>query len=94
MFVQEDAWAIQKKLKAEIDNSSKAHIQIRFWYDGKLVIQYGIRRGSRELGHGHINKDMMLTQSECRTFRQCQMSVDEYVEILKEKGVIVSQQRS
>lgn len=87
-LVQEDAWAIQKKLKAEVDHSSKHHIQVKFWYNGILVIQFGIRRGSGELGHGHLPKDMQISQKECRTFRQCGMSVEKYIEILKGKGFI------
>jgi hypothetical protein len=87
-FVQEDAWAIQKKLKAEVDNSSKHHTQIKFWHEGILVIQFGIRRVSAELGHGHLPKDMMLSQKDCRTFRQCSMYLQDYIQILKSKGII------
>ena len=87
-LVQEDAWAIQKKLKAEVDNSSRHHIQVKFWHNGTLVIQFGIRRGSGELGHGHLPKDMQISQKECRTFIQCGISVEQYIEMLRTKGFI------
>lgn len=85
-FVQSDAWAIQKKLKAEVDNSARRHILVKFWHNGILAIQFGIRRGSSELGHGYIPKEMKISQKECREFRDCTMSVEKYVEILQEKG--------
>jgi len=88
-LVQSDAWAIQEKLKAEIDNSARRHILIKFWHNGVLAIQFGIRRGSGELGHGYIPKEMKISQKECREFRKCNISVEAYVEILKSKGHIV-----
>ena len=87
-FVQSDAWAIQEKLKAEVEVGSRIHTKVKFWHNGKLVIQFGIRRGSKELGHGHLPKDMKISQMECREFRQCSISVPQYIEILKSKGHI------
>lgn len=88
MFVQSDAWAIQKKLEAQVEDGRGPHTQVKFWHNGVLVIQFGIRRGSGELGHGHLPKDMKISQKECREFRQCSLSVQGYVEILRQKGVI------
>jgi hypothetical protein len=87
-FVQEDAWAIQAKLKAEVDKGSRIHTKVRFWHNGVLVIQFGIRKGSGELGHGHLPKEMKISQKECREFRVCHMTVEEYIAILREKGII------
>lgn len=87
-LVQSDAWAIQEKLKAEVDNSARRHILVKFWHNGVLAIQFGIRRGSGELGHGYLPKEMKISQKECREFRKCNISVEAYVEILKSKGHI------
>jgi hypothetical protein len=87
-FVQSDAWAIQKKLGAEVHESTRHHILIRFWHKGVIATQFGIRRGSGELGHGHIPKDMKISQKECREFRKCNISLEEYVNILQDKGYI------
>ena len=87
-LVQSDAWAIQEKLKAEIDNTARRHILVKFWHNGVIAIQFGIRRGSGELGHGYIPKEMKISQKQCREFRQCSISVEAYVEILKSKGLI------
>jgi hypothetical protein len=87
-LVQSDAWAIQEKLKAEVDNTARRHILVKFWHNGVLAIQFGIRRGSGELGHGHLPRDMKISQKDCRLFRKCDMSVEQYIEILKSKGHI------
>jgi len=87
-LVQSDAWAIQKKLDAEVDNSARRHILVKFWHNGVLAIQFGIRRGSGELGHGHIPKEMKISQKECREFIKCNISVGQYVQILQSKGHI------
>ena len=87
-LIASDGWAIQKKLDAEVDNSARRHILVKFWHNGVLAIQFGIRRGSGELGHGHIPKDMKISQKECKEFRQCSLSLEAYVEILKSKGII------
>jgi hypothetical protein len=83
-----DAWAIQKKLKAEVDSSARRHILVKFWHKGILLVQFGIRRGSGELGHGFIPREMKISQKQCREFRQCTLSVEAYLEILKSKGLV------
>lgn len=88
MFVQEDAWAIQKKLGAEVEKGSRNHTMIRFRVNGVIACQFGIRRSSKDVGHGYIPKEMKISQKECREFRQCTMSVDTYITILREKGVL------
>lgn len=87
-LIASDGWAIQKKLGAEVDNSARRHILVKFWHNGVMVIQFGIRRGSGELGHGHIPNDMKISQRECKEFRKCNISVDQYIEILKSKNLI------
>jgi hypothetical protein len=87
-LIASDGWAIQKKLGAEVDNSARRHILVKFWYNGVMVIQFGIRRGSGELGHGHIPNDMKISQKECKEFRKCNISVEQYIEILKGKNLI------
>jgi hypothetical protein len=89
-FVQEDAWAIQKKLKADVEHG-RGHDLVKFRHNGVLVVQFGIRRASKEKGHGYIPSEMKISQKECREFRQCTMSVEEYLEILRGKGFIAAQ---
>ena len=87
-FVQSDAWAIQKKLKAQTFEGRKPHTLVQFRHNGVIAIQFGIRRGSGELGHGHIPKEMKISPRQCREFANCNISVDQYVKILQDKGHI------
>ncbi len=84
---QEDGYAIKKKLDAEVV-SKKEHDFVIFRHLGKIVISFGIRRGSKELPHPHICKQMFLSPKDCRLFRECHISVLEYIEILRAKGKI------
>jgi len=84
---QEDGYAIKKKLDAEVV-AKKDHDFVIFRHLGKMVVSFGIRRGSKELPHPHIHLQMFLTQKECRLFRQCDISVLQYIEILKSRGKI------
>jgi hypothetical protein len=46
------------------------------------------RRGCKEKGHGYIPFQMKISQKECREFRNCTISLDDYVQLLISKGVI------
>ena len=87
-LVQSDAWAIQKKLKAQTLDGRKPHTLVQFRHNGVIAIQFGIRRGSGELGHGHIPKEMKISPRQCREFASCNISVEQYVKILQDKGHI------
>jgi len=82
-----DGWAIKEKLGAEVVAKRK-HDFVNFRYGGKIVVSFGICRGSKELPHRHIHLQMFLTSKECRLFRECTITVEKYIEILKAKGKI------
>ena len=84
---QEDAYAIKKKLDAEIVGK-KDHDFVIFRHLGKIIFSFGIRRGSKQLPHPHVNKQMFLSPKDCRLFRECHISVPQYIDILKAKGKI------
>lgn len=84
---QEDGYAIKKKLEAEVV-TRKGHDFVIFRHLGKIILSFGIRRGSKELPHPHINKQMFLSPKDCRLFRECHITVPQYIEILKAKGKI------
>jgi hypothetical protein len=85
-FDSGDAWAIQKKLKAEVKEGRK-HTLVTFRHNGVAVIHFGIRRGTKG-GHGFLPGEMKITQKQCREFRQCTMSLEQYVAVLTEKQII------
>jgi len=83
-----DAWAIATKLKAEIVTKKKAHDLAKIMHNGVQIAQFGIRRGSGELGHGHIPKDIHLGPHETKLLAQCRISREEWLALLKKKGII------
>jgi len=86
-LTQEDASAIAKKLQAERE-PGRSHEIIRFRRNNRIIIQFGIRRASKEVPHNYIPFQMKISQGECRRFRKCDISLEQYVEILRTKGVI------
>ncbi len=61
-LTKDHAKSIAKKLGATIDTGKKAHDIACVYHKGVLIASFGIRRGSdRNLGHGHIPKDLHLS---------------------------------
>lgn len=90
MFNKKDAEAIAQKLNARII-AKKRHDIAQFWYEGKLIVWYGIRRGSQaNLSHDYIPQQLKITPHQCREFRICTMDLDALITSLKEKGIIPS----
>lgn len=88
LFTAEDARAIADKLVAAHDPGRNGHEGVDFYYNGRLIFSFGIRRGSKDQGHNFIPRNMHLTQKECRLFRKCDISLARYIEILRERGLI------
>jgi len=84
------ALAIAAKLKASITSRpDKPHDMACVYHEGRLVAQFGIRRGSeKELGHDHVPSQIYLGPHKARLLGQCPMSRDEWVSILKGKGLL------
>jgi hypothetical protein len=84
MFTQADAWAIAKKLKANI-REGRAHHIVCFYHEGKWIAQYGISRAPREQAHDYIPRQLHMSNQECRLFRRCDLTLEAYIQILQEK---------
>lgn len=88
MITTDDANAIAKKLKAEIV-SGRRHDIARIRIDGRNVIQFGIRRGSRrDLGHNFVAAQIHVSQNQAKALARCTISREEWIAILREKGLI------
>ena len=61
-------------------------------YNGTLIASYGIRRGSKEQGHDYIPGQIKVTMHQAKMLSQCPMSYDEWVVLMKNKGVIPQDQ--
>ena len=67
------------------------HLLAWFEYDGKVVARTRRSRTprSRDLpAHHSIRQQMKLSQEEFRQAVRCELNRDDYVELLREKGVI------
>ena len=79
-----------KKLNAvAIKSSSKAH-------DLYVVEEYGIqiailsirRSSSMEIGHDYLKNDLYISPRQAKDLGQCPLSRDEYIAIMREKGIL------
>jgi hypothetical protein len=88
MFTQEHARWIAKKLKCSTAEG-KAHTIAQMFDDqNRLVVSFGIRRASKEKGHGHIPKDLYLTQKQAWELHDCTMTKEAYLQALREKNLL------
>ena len=74
----------------EITKSKQGkHIVVEAYYKKKKVIRFGINHGSRKnAGHGWVYEQMNLNRNEGLDFANCDMDVDELVQLLKDRDVI------
>lgn len=86
-LTQDDARAIAKKLKADIEPGTR-HDKAIIRCDGRLVTWYGIRRSSHSVGHGHIPKQLKVSPRQTRELAQCSLDKDSYFALLDAKGEI------
>ena len=87
-FTQDDAEAIAKKLGC-IPDERKGHKYYKLYVQGKLITMFGVRRASKDIGHGHLPKALHITQKQCRDLSNCPLSKDAYLEIMREKGFLL-----
>ena len=89
-ITKQHAEKIIKKLKAEVVTARKAHHLAEFYYKGTLVASFGVRRASsKDTGHGFIPEALHLSHHQTLELANCPLSYEQYVEILKTKGLIV-----
>jgi len=94
-ITKEHAQKIVKKLDARVVTNRAAHDRAEFYYKGVLICSFGIRRSSnKSIGHGFIPNDLYLSHHETLNLANCPLSLENYVTILKEKGIIVDDPES
>ena len=87
-LTQREAAKICRKLSAQRDTErTNHHDYYVVTHNGKKVVKIGVRRASKEKGHGHLPGELHLTQSQTLELARCPMSKDEYFDILQQKGV-------
>lgn len=87
MFTRDCGERIAKKLGAEYERRRKHDIVV-IKHGGKRIAQYGLRRGSGNVGHSYIPRQLHVSQSQCRDLRDCPMSAEQYFALMQEKGLL------
>ena len=89
IITKELALRIVKKLKAKMHTRpDRPHDLACVFEGGKLIAQFGIRRGSnKEQGHDHIPDQLFVRPREAKLLGQCPLSREAWVKILTEKGM-------
>ena len=86
-FTQDDAEVIAEKLGC-VPDERKGHKYYELYVQRKLITMFGVRRASKEIGHGHLPKALHITQKQCRDLSDCPLSKDAYLEIMRYKGFL------
>lgn len=90
--VKDTISGITKKGFYEAENKSEDHKWFEFWHDGKLTrIKTKFSHGDNEIGDSLIAliaRQLSLTKKQFLNFVECTLSLNEYVNILKEKKII------
>lgn len=84
-ITKDHAEIIASKLKC-VKREASAHTVAEVFEDGILVARFGIRRGSRELGHGHLPQELHLRKQECARLYECTMDRPKYISLMRERG--------
>ena len=87
-ITKELALQIAKKLKAKIVKR-KAHDIAVIEYEGKMIAQFGIRRGSRKgLGHDHIPGQIYVSPKDAKLLGEYTLKREGWIEIIADKGKV------
>ncbi|MDE3136766.1 MAG: hypothetical protein KGL59_09340 [Acidobacteriota bacterium] len=86
-FTRRHADAVAKKLGCRLVERKK-HCFAQMYHGEKMVLMFGIRRGSREEGHDHLPRELHLTSKQCPELHDCSLSTEQFLTVLKEKGLL------
>lgn len=85
MLTAEDAHNIADKLGIQPQEKRK-HGWVAVRVEGTYIGSYGISRGSKELPHDYIPRQIGITRREASDLSQCPLSRDGYIELLRQRG--------
>ena len=90
IITKELAIRIADKLGAKKKSKrNRPHDLYIFYYKGKIIATFGIRRGSeKDKGHDFIPGKIHLSPSEAKTFGQCGFDMQWFIKKMIEKGII------
>ena len=87
-LTKELAESAARKLEAEIEPGRRRDLA-KVYHEGKLVAQFGIRRGSdRNMLHNYIAPQLHVSQREAYLLGKCPLSREEWLDIMRSKGLL------
>ena len=90
IITKELAIKIAEKLKAQKSpRKGRAHDDYFVFYQGRMITKFSIRRGSeKDKGHDFLCRAIHLGPHDAKLFGQCEISYEDWVENLRDKGII------
>lgn len=86
MLTAADGETIARKLGADFKTKSRRHQIAIVKLNGKEVGRFGIRRGSGELNHNYIARQLRMSMRDAEEIAGCSKNLPDYVVILKRNG--------
>ncbi len=80
-----EAEQIAAKLDADVEEKRNHAVAYVRW-QGRIIGSYGIRRGSRELGHDYVPRQIFISMRQALDLARCPMSKEQFFEVLRTKG--------
>ena len=88
---KEEALKMLEKVGAKIETGAK-HLKARLIVDGRHIFLIPISNGSKEIPLGTAQKIFreakLIRREHCEKLRNCPMDKEEYLNILREQGII------
>lgn len=89
ILTSKEAEEIANKLEAEI-KPGRRHPKVLVRWKGRIVAQYGIRRGSGDVSHNYISRQLFISFRETLDLARCPLTREQYFQILRLKGKLPS----
>jgi hypothetical protein len=86
VLTADDGDTIAKKLKAEVKKKAANHKIAIVKINGKEVGRFGIRRGSGDLDHNYIQRQLHMSMREAEEMAACRKDLAAYEAILRGNG--------
>lgn len=86
MLTANDGETIARKLNAEFKRKGTKHKIAIVKINGKYVGRFGIQRGSGELNHNYIHRQLCMSMRDAEEMAACRKNLPEYIAILKANG--------
>lgn len=83
MLTASDAETIARKLNATFKPKGRRHRIAIIRLNGKEVGRFGIRRGSGDLGHDYIPRQIHVSNEQAQKLADCTLYLADYEEILR-----------